>query len=568
VKKTICYRSLLAVFFLGIGFARLVAVVLESDSLSYVDQGDGARTTSCLSLRTTVTLLDARKLEGDRAPPHLLIPDSNASAQCVWSSAVVVISLAQLFSRVWLGSGDYVDLRFVAAIYSILLFVVACAIHFGLKSNERARVFAAFAFAFLISDPVNTLYLGTALTEPAALVSAYGLVASLTLFNRTRGVALASFALSGAALTYSRTAHFALPLLFAFAIFFLVQRHERRWGAAALAIAVVIASSAISYHVTHDRFALVNRTNSILAASAPLSHDPNKFLASLGLPKECAELVGVSWYLNYGHDIAKRCPGVADVSVMRLASALASDPMLLVKINFKSILFVGNAKQDYLLRTQDAQTLSLFDWIRYAPFWVRAAAIIFLIVAVGYGLTRTKDTRIRIASILSGAVAASVWNISLLGDGFSELARHAHLSFVAIGALAIIFIYGITRADLSRLAIIFPATLGVAFVVTLKFPVSEIAPMSLEGHTGLLVVSSIPPTNVSVAPGDFVNTNRAVLVPTNTIARVLAVPTSGIRWVAVQIPQTTEQCIPLHVVIEFEAAKTTSPRICARSLKS
>jgi hypothetical protein len=157
----------------------------------------------------------------------------------------------------------------------------------------------------------------------------------------------------------------------------------------------------------------------------------------------CAELAHVTWYLRRGRDVAAECPEALALGHHHIALALLAEPGTLARVHARALLQSAAWRVPYVgeLAGRDAArvepgpfglaaslagaiaqlpplpylVLWLVPWIGAALAWPRLALAPRRAGASGAVL------------VASGTLSALVLSTSVMGDGYSELARHAHL---------------------------------------------------------------------------------------------------------------------------------------------
>jgi hypothetical protein len=546
------WMSRLTLAIIAFGALRALSLILANPVHGYADQGDAVRTGACVGVKpalapfeTTTNPIASAYLRSVTEP-----------SLCMFSATVPVLQAALAIDRAFRASDDHTfDIRVLGALYFLALLAIALTIDRATAAQPRLRLAHAIVFALVLCDPAVTLYFNTLLTEPIALVGFYASLAILWFASqRVTTALLIAFAVAAFILAFSRTQHFALPLLFAIGISLISKHEPSRLKFAALLVALVAGGLALIQSGHTGTIQLANRSNAVLHALAPASNEPARFVARLGLDDDnCAKLVGASWYLQYGHRIASDCPALGKVTNLRLGYALMAEPMILPRVAYKSLLFSGNVRLNFLseinnipVATSARSTLggfgvSLFDALPERGFFARLAFASFVLIVATASLLRRDRTALDFLSAFLAAVAVLVWALSLIGDGFSELTRHAHIAVLCACATVV---FAIIRCgavkDLVRVGLCVASSIGFAWIMHSNFAVSHATPNAQDSRNGMLVLSSHEVNRV-VATIERDASREHMLIPADPFTRrVLGVPASLLGWMPSPVPRESE----------------------------
>jgi hypothetical protein len=460
----------LAVALVLLALARLVAVAGHQPLAGYANQYDMVRTASCLGLWPA----------GDVARRGLATPDAPRPAQvldapypegCYPSTDVALAALGIGAARALdaLGSDGEpgIDLHAIGATKAVLLALVLLLATWALRAHPGAAAAHAAFVALVLFDPLNTLYLNTLYTEIGALLGAWLAVLGLVLRALPRGsarLAFACVALGGLMLGASRVQHLALPFGFAL-LWWLVARAAAATADARVAsrpgpvlaqtlglVAIALAAVALQAS-TQQRFESIagaNRQNMLFGALLPAADDPARLAARLGLPPHCAALAFTNWYRQLGRDVAAACPEAMQPGLGRVIAVVASEPATALALFGRGLLqstawrmpYVGEIAGGAYQKLGPGPlglTASLAD--PAATSSLGAHALFWLLpLLAGFGAAwrllraRARDGyRVALDAGIAGSagLVATVWATSVIGDGYSELARHLHLAVSA-----------------------------------------------------------------------------------------------------------------------------------------
>lgn len=444
---------------------RLGAVVLHEPLAGYANQYDMVRTSACLGLWPAGPEAQ-RALATPDAPRPDYVRGAPDPAGCYPSTDVALAALGSALAQAADALGhDGVPghpLRAVGLAKAACWLAVLGFLQFALRRHPRAACAHAGFAALVLADPLNTLYLNTLYTETGALLGAWLAVGGLLLRALPRTshrAALAAVALGCILLGGSRVQHLALP--FGFALLWWLASRPRadpaasspRTRVAVTALLLGIALAAVALQLaTQQRFASIagaNRQNMLFGALLPAADDPARLAARLGLPAACADLAYTTWYRTLGHDVARECPQAASLGLARVAAVLAAEPRTLLVFAARGAMqssawrlpYVGELAGRRFARLGGGPwgaTRSLADVVAastpaaHALFWLLpllagVGATLRLLRRAGDDAHRALDLGIATCS----GIVATVWATALVGDGYSEFARHLHLAISA-----------------------------------------------------------------------------------------------------------------------------------------
>lgn len=469
---------------------RLGYVVTHQPLAGFANQFDMLRTTGCLGL-----VPEADAAPGAATPTAPIERYRTGAARdpsCLVGTEVAIAGVARALDwsgdAVGIGDPDSMPLRLLAWTKAILLLLAVGWIDLRLRAHHGARVVHAWLAALLLVDPFNTLYLAGFYTEFAALLGAWlALALPLTwlLEGRAPGHRGAlGWGLVLAALALSRFQHALIPLLLLAWLLLLGRR--LRWASGPLLLWPTLAllpalALQLAAQGQYQTIADANRWNSFFGAAMPAANDAGGFVRGLDLPDACAELVHTTWYLQRGRDARAECPQAFELSRVRWLAHLATDPAAIARLVGRGVSLSGQWRPGYLgeLAGGSRERLppgrfglgaSISDGVARLPFawlmafWALPLLLPVALVAVAKGRARARSWRSldhaggrespgRIAALwlwpMLVLVVALGWGASLVGDGYSELARHLHLAANATLAALLLGLLALVRALLS-----------------------------------------------------------------------------------------------------------------------
>lgn len=288
-------------------------------------------------------------------------------------------------------------------------------------------------------------------------------------------------------------------------------------------ILLLIALAAVALQAsTQQRFESIagaNRQNMLFGALLPAADDPARLAARLGLPPQCAELAYTTWYRPLGRDPAAACPEMMQASLARIAWVVASEPSTALTLFGRGLAqstawrlpYVGEvaggnyqrlAPGPLALHASLADAAATSSLGAHALFWL-------LPLLAGFGAAwrllraRTRSaTQVALDAGLAACtgVIATVWATSILGDGYSELARHLHLAVSAACAGWLLLVLALWQAR-PRAALESVATLAIALAICAAGARAPLAVGRLEPPaTDTILAGTVPVSGWVLAP--------------------------------------------------------------------
>lgn len=436
-----------------VGVLRLAHVALHDPLAGFANQFDMLRITGCLGLVPDLPIAEGAATPA--APVSRYRSEVPYNAACLPGSELLFAGLALGIDRLAdaLGAGDpgQFPLRLHGGLKAVLILLVWFALQWALRLAPGLAIGHAAAVALLLLDPFNTLYLAGFYTESSALIGAWlALALPLVWIARGRapgwggGVALA---LALAALLGSRMQHVLLPILWL--AWLGVCAWRWRWPGGPLLVPAVlllplVLIGQLVVGAQQPSIRAANTQNALFGAVLPAASDPAAMNARLGLPPVCAELVHTTWFMRRGRDAQAECPEAFGVSSRpQWVWALLADPGAVARLVGRGIALSGQWRPAYLGELAGREYarlpagplglgLSLADAVARLPWWglwgLWTLPALLLVPALVRGTGEAAD---RPLVWLAPPLVASVvlgWGVSLIGDGYSELARHLHLS--------------------------------------------------------------------------------------------------------------------------------------------
>lgn len=457
-------RALLAALLL-LGLLRLAHVVLHDPLAGFANQFDMLRITGCLGLAPDLAVAEGQATPA--APVAVYRSDAPFNSSCLPGSELLFAGLAvgidRLADAIGLGTPGEFPLRLHALLKAALIVLAWLWLQRGLRRAPKLAIAHAATVALLLLDPFNTLYLAGFYTESSALIGAWlALVLPLTWLVRGSAPGWAdglAFAMALALLLGSRMQHVLLPLLWLGWLALWVGR--QRWSRAPVLVPAVILLplvllGQILAGAGQPAIRAANTHNALFGAVLPAASDPLAMSRRLGLPEHCAELVHTTWYLRRGRDAEAECPqAFVESSRPQWVMALLAEPDSVARLVGRGIALSGQWRPAYLGELAGSEFarlpagplgigLSVADGVARLPWWglwwLWTLPAVLLIPV--FWRSRHGERSETLAWLVPPLVIAVVagWGVSLIGDGYSELARHLHLSanagLLACGLLA------------------------------------------------------------------------------------------------------------------------------------
>jgi len=454
--------SILTVLLLSIGLFRLFEFVLHSPVLAYGNNFDMARIQGCVDVWPDVKGEDIVK-KNPSAPYENYRYNPLIQADCYYSSQLFFVNLG-LRLAVILEKDFVFSLKYFGFVNALVLSltVIAFTFYFFRKNKLLSALANAAIFSVVLTDPANLLFLNTFYTEFSALYFSY--LALLVLYclsqdkQNIKLMCVGGVALFGLAL--SRHAHVLLPgTFFILYCFFVITVKdssilEKRF----IVLTSLIILSAMVFQFFYksaysEAVSQANLTNTYLGAVLPAAEDRAEALNYLGLPEECAHVVGENWY-TLGGDHNMLCLEVRDLSRLNILSLMWKEPGLFWRLSQKGIeesrpwvsSKLGHvAGEKY--GTIEGKYFSLSFWISSLSVGLLTVLFCLPVCTVLLLFKKASNTLHRsfcfllVSLVLGGYL---VFYISILGDGFVDLPKHAHLYFnFYISALIVCFFSGI-----------------------------------------------------------------------------------------------------------------------------
>jgi hypothetical protein len=304
--------------------------------------------------------------------------------------------------------------------------------------------------AIAVMDPGNTLYLNTFYSEASALLFLYAMLALMLVAfaaQRARGRGLPiALALSALLLMTSKFQHVLLPLIVLLAV--LVAAGNARGTARPVALAL-LAGLSVGLLVQwmhrnaadNESIRHANVVDTLFTALLPNARDPAALLEDLGLPQDCLQQSGSSWYTP-GMSERTLCPQVFAIDQRDLLRAALSDPAMSTRALIGGIAQMAPWIPGHLGVVEDQAFSGLPESV---PSWSRVVdalgakalgAWLFGLPMVALGLVLFRRSASQVAAnvvvLAVSALPLCVLGAAVFGDGYADLARHTQLGIAAL----------------------------------------------------------------------------------------------------------------------------------------
>lgn len=466
-----------------LGILRVFQVATHTPMVGYANQFDMIRMHHCFGIwpdRQDINVfaahfkapIDSYKMGGPKDPEG-----------CYQSSEKLFVRLGVLAGKLknyWLDRpAQQFELQTVGLVRASILCLTACWLVWLYRKRPPAMLAHAAIFALVIADPYNTLWLNTLYTEFAALYFVYlsAVLAHYLLTAEKPGLAVRLvFLVSLFMLGLTKMQHLLLPgLLGGMVLLAWYRKHNREklfpLCIVVVCLAVLLAQQQANRANNMQPVKAANAADTFLGAVLPAMQDPGHGVRLLGLPDKCARYVGYTWYEQHGIDLAKECPEIFDVPRWRLLRVIAHDPKLVLNMLGSALPEMQEWNLGYLGQIEDAHyaKLDMGFFSRFFSFATPVQALpvklfisLYVLAGIAWLYAAIKFLRFlfqRCEQVpwLVLISASAVWMVilaSIFGDGYHELAKHAHLSYSFFQVLLFVLFIGWPMAIVRKLKLL------------------------------------------------------------------------------------------------------------------
>lgn len=440
-----------------LGVLRVFQVALHTPMAGYANQADMNRMHNCFGIWPDQQYVSIYAPSW-KAPVNNYKMDGPADPRdCYQSSEKLFVQLGILAGNLknyWLDRPEQqFELQTVGLVKAGILSLTACWLIWLHRKRPPAMLAHAAIFTLVIADPYNTLWLNTLYTEFAALYFAYlsaTLAHHLLTTENSNLVVKLVFLISLFMLGLAKMQHLLLPSLLGGMVLLAWHCKHRRGKLFPLGIVVACLAVLLAQQQTdnrHMRFAkAANAADTYLGAVLPAMQDPVQGVKLLGLPDKCARYIGYTWYAQHGIDLGKECPEVFDVPRWRLLRVIVHDPKLVLNMLGHALPETQGWNIDYLGQIEggDVDKLDMGFSSRFFSFATLVQKLpaklfmwLYVLLGIAWLYAAVKFMRFLFQRceqvpwlvLISASVVWMVIFASIFGDGYEEIAKHAHLSY-------------------------------------------------------------------------------------------------------------------------------------------
>jgi len=431
-----------------IALLRVVGVVSHDPILGFANQYDMARVSACLDFWPRA---DDPTAATPSAPFRTYERRSIERPSCQPGSEVVIGGALLLAVDTVLPRPSY-DLRIIGFSKFGFLVLAVLFVSWQLRVFPVAGLIHSAIVLAVLSDPLNSLYLNSLYAEFSALLGCYaalGALAVMLLKRRLEWVTVLVFIAGLLVLLTSKMQHLALPWFLLAVSGWYMRRFSKSMAMVGLVGALAVATA---WQLNIARFAepsihQANIYNTAFFTLLPAL--PESALARLGLDDACRMLVGTSWFQRRGHVIESRCPLATAISRAHLLSVAAGHPLAVSGILARSVFqssswrvgYVGEVEGqvagrlgpgDGLAHLSVSDLVARLEYPAHTALLLMPVVYAFMWLVIGW-LRPSTVASVRgdaLRPLLNAATigAIVVWLVVLVGDGFSDLAKHMHLA--------------------------------------------------------------------------------------------------------------------------------------------
>ena len=447
---------------IALGTLRLAGVVLSQPMLGYANQYDMARTSACLDLWPDLPFAQ-RSLAHQHAPLPGYIDFHDEAARCFPTTTVAFAAVAkralQAAGALRLLSLERYPLQAVGVVQALALLAVVVAFCYAERFRPWARLAHGGAFALVLSDPANGMWLNTLYTEWAAMLAAYATVGLVALPPARHARVPLAFAWVCAlvALGLSRPQYIAFGLVPLLVIAPACWRNRR--GVLIAASMGFAATVALQSHwiARWPSFRAASNYNFYLGAVLPAVQDEHVALSALDLPAGCRGAIGSNWFVGMGGPAPGQCDAIATLGRFGFVQLAAGDPALPARVLVRGLpqtqawwmhylgMIAGRTFGD-ASDVRSWRTASLANYTEKLSLrvWLCVVGLLPAAFLAGGAAWVRRVRRGEPGSGLAGVVfvcaGLGLYAItsSLFGDGYLEVARHAVLMHSALWATVLL----------------------------------------------------------------------------------------------------------------------------------
>lgn len=486
-----------------LALVRLFSFAVHDPVLGYANQYDMARTSACLDLWPADSANPAAATVD--APLRWYQRRHVPAARCHPGSEVPIAGLIYSVAESIRPQERY-DIRLVGLSKAVILSIFMLLFCWLLRGRPTALLIHSVVVLTVLVDPANLLYLNTLYGEFSALIGGYIALTSvgICMIERRLSWSMAATLLLGlVVLLTSKMQHLLLPwIVFLIVCFAMRQFDGRRRLLVVGSVLLVVSAWQINVARQADEaIHYANIYNAAFLTILPALPDQRRAMDRLGLPPDCLRLVGTSWFQRRGHDIEKECPEALSLSRAGLVKLLAAQPRALIAIVARSVYQSGGWTLGFVGHVE-GETVGQIDrqsgmhFLSYAaipknvtfPVYVGLIAFPFLYVLAFGALqwhrrpSAAEENSLFTTLLICVVAIPVIWSVSLIGDGFSDLAKHLHLAinlllagWLFLMAHAVVVIRAASHGRIQLLA----GTAGLLVATTLVSQMVAVQPVAI-----------------------------------------------------------------------------------------
>lgn len=444
----------LAWLLMGLMLVRGLLVVAADPMLAVANNYDMIRVQACIDAYPDRPASVAPATHSPAAPISRFRFASGVGAPCFLTSEALFAWAA--WPGMWLEQavrGDHsFSIRWKGGVQLMAWFALAIWCTRRLIRCGRRDLAAGHAAvcALVVMDPGNTLYLNTFYSEASALLFLHAMLALVLVAFAAReapgrGLRIA-LAMSALLLVASKFQHVFVPLVVLLAMLPAARnvRGVKRPVALALLAGLAIGLLVQWMHRNAPDSASIRHANvvdTLFTALLPNAGDPAALLDQLGLPRECLQQSGSSWYTP-GMGERMLCPQVFAIGHGDLLRAALADPAMLARALVGGIAQMAPWIPDHLGVVEGQAHAGLPEsvpsWSRMVDAmgaralggWLSAVPLVafFLVLFRRAPAQAAANVVVLAASVLPLCVLGA----AVFGDGYADLARHVQLGVAAL----------------------------------------------------------------------------------------------------------------------------------------
>ncbi len=446
-SQTSWYRHF-AWLVLGIAIVRGLLIVASDPLLAVANNYDQIRVQACLGAYPDRDAAIPPGTESPQSPYERFRFIADVGASCFMTSELLFAWAAWPAMQIEQGlrADRSFSVRWKGGLQFVFWMAIAVWSTRRLIRAPRADLALGHAVvcAVVVTDPGNFLYLNTFYGEASATLFCYALLVSILVYlaqaKRSDKALLLAIALAAFSLATSKLQHLMVPLLIWIAVAGcgILVRKPPKALLVALAIGALSGAGAQAINmnaISNQSIRSANIIDTLFSAMLPNASDPKTLLADLGLPEECVEQSGKSWYTP-GMANRQRCPQVFALHHHDLLLAALSDPRMLVKTIRGGIPFADSWIPSNLGLVEGEKDGELPWW---APSWNSGmphlgSALLGLLVgipviALAMILSRRANNQLagNVIVLSLSALPLLIFTTSVFGDGYVDLPKHSQL---------------------------------------------------------------------------------------------------------------------------------------------